>query len=87
MIHDKNKRNWDKNIINACITKRSDIYRIDECTLWSPEIKALGTIYLICYFIFHSLENIISVFQASFTALEIANCHMIYLSTNYLLIN
>ena len=36
---------------------------------------------------FHSLGNIISVLQASFTAFEIANCHVIYLSTNYLFIN
>ena len=40
------------------------------------------------YFIFfHSLENLISVFQASFTAFEITNCHVIYLSTNYLAVN
>ena len=38
-------------------------------------------------FFFHFLENIISVFQASFTAFEVAKCHVIYLSTNYLLIN
>ena len=35
MIHDKKKRknldNWDKNIIIACITKRTDNYRLDEC--------------------------------------------------------
>ena len=36
---------------------------------------------------FHSLENIFSVSQASFTACEVAKCHVIYLSTNYLLIN
>ena len=36
---------------------------------------------------FHSQEKKISVFQANFTAFKIANCHVIYLSTNYLLIN
>ena len=41
--------------------------------------------FYIFFFIF--LENIISVFQASFTAFEVAKCHVIYLSTNYLLIN
>ena len=35
----------------------------------------------------HSLENIFSVSQASFTAFVVAKCHVIYLSTNYLLIN
>ena len=38
-------------------------------------------------FYFHSLENIISVFQGSFTAFETANCHVIYISTNYLLMD
>ena len=33
---------------------------------------------------FHSLENIISIFQASFTAFEIAKFHVIYLCINYL---
>ena len=28
-------------------------------------------------YFFHSLENIISVIQGSFTAFEIANCHVI----------
>ena len=27
----ENPGNWDKNIIIACITKRSDNYRLDEC--------------------------------------------------------
>ena len=35
MIHDKNKRknpgNWDKNIMTACLTKRSHNYSLDEC--------------------------------------------------------
>ena len=32
--------------------------------------------------VFRTLENIISVFQASFTALEIANCHVIWIKTS-----
>ena len=35
-------------------------------------------IYFLCYIFFHYLENIISVFQTSFTAFKIANFHVIY---------
>ena len=36
---------------------------------------------------FYSLENIFSAFHASFFAFEIDNCHVICLSTHYLLVN